>query len=59
VLANEQVVDGRGWRSNAPVERREIPGYYLAITHYADELLANVADPANRTTCTAGPSACA
>jgi leucyl-tRNA synthetase len=45
VLANEQVIDGRGWRSNAPVERREIPGYYLAITHYADELLANVADP--------------
>jgi len=47
VLANEQVIDGRGWRSNAPVERREIPGYYLAITHYADELLANVADPQN------------
>ena len=47
VLANEQVIDGRGWRSNAPVERREIPGYYLAITHYADELLANVADSAN------------
>ncbi|HEX6361857.1 MAG TPA: leucine--tRNA ligase, partial [Albitalea sp.] len=47
VLANEQVVDGRGWRSNAPVERREIPGYYLAITHYAEELLANVADPAS------------
>src|SRR5204863_6250054 len=47
VLANEQVVDGRGWRSGAPVERREIPGYYLAITHYADELLANVAEPAN------------
>ncbi|HEV7913646.1 MAG TPA: leucine--tRNA ligase, partial [Albitalea sp.] len=47
VLANEQVVDGRGWRSGAPVERREIPGYYLAITHYAEELLANVADPAN------------
>ena len=45
VLANEQVVDGRGWRSNAVVERREIPGYYLAITQYADELLANVADP--------------
>ncbi|WP_280153170.1 leucine--tRNA ligase [Piscinibacter sp. XHJ-5] len=45
VLANEQVVDGKGWRSGAPVERREIPGYYLAITHYADELLANVADP--------------
>jgi leucyl-tRNA synthetase len=47
VLANEQVVDGRGWRSGAPVERREIPGYYLAITHYAEELLANVADPAS------------
>ncbi|HEX5686034.1 MAG TPA: leucine--tRNA ligase [Ideonella sp.] len=46
VLANEQVVDGRGWRSGAPVEKREIPGYYLAITQYADELLANVADPA-------------
>ncbi len=46
VLANEQVIDGRGWRSGAPVERREIPGYYLAITQYADELLANVADPA-------------
>ncbi|HWI10710.1 MAG TPA: leucine--tRNA ligase, partial [Burkholderiaceae bacterium] len=45
VLANEQVEDGRGWRSGAIVEKREIPGYYLAITHYADELLANVADP--------------
>jgi leucyl-tRNA synthetase len=45
VLANEQVVDGRGWRSNAIVEKREIPGYYLAITQYADELLAGVADP--------------
>jgi leucyl-tRNA synthetase len=39
VLANEQVIDGRGWRSGAIVEKREIPGYYLAITHYADELL--------------------
>jgi leucyl-tRNA synthetase len=39
VLANEQVVDGRGWRSHAVVERREIPGYYLRITQYADELL--------------------
>jgi len=39
VLANEQVVDGRGWRSDAIVERREIPGYYLKITQYADELL--------------------
>jgi leucyl-tRNA synthetase len=47
VLANEQVVDGKGWRSGVPVERREIPGYYLAITQYADELLANVADPSS------------
>ncbi len=47
VLANEQVVDGRGWRSGAIVEKREIPGYYLAITKYADELLAGVADPAS------------
>jgi leucyl-tRNA synthetase len=39
VLANEQVVDGRGWRSGAPVEKREIPGYYLNITKYAEELL--------------------
>ena len=39
VLANEQVIDGRGWRSGAIVEKREIPGYYLAITKYADELL--------------------
>ena len=39
VLANEQVVDGRGWRSGAPVEKREIPGYYLKITRYAEELL--------------------
>ena len=42
VLANEQVIDGRGWRSNAPVEKREIPGYYLNITKYADELLDHV-----------------
>jgi leucyl-tRNA synthetase len=39
VLANEQVIDGRGWRTGAPVERREIPMYYLAITRYAEELL--------------------
>ena len=39
VLANEQVIDGRGWRSGALVEKREIPGYYLAITRYAEELL--------------------
>jgi leucyl-tRNA synthetase len=40
VLANEQVIDGRGWRTGAPVEKREIPGYYLRITDYAEELLA-------------------
>src|SRR5438132_2068968 len=39
VLANEQVIDGKGWRTGAEVEKREIPGYYLAITRYADELL--------------------
>jgi leucyl-tRNA synthetase len=44
VLANEQVEDGRGWRSGALVEKREIPGYYLAITRYADELLEYVRD---------------
>ena len=42
VLANEQVIDGRGWRSGALVEKREIPGYYLKITKYAGELLAAV-----------------
>jgi leucyl-tRNA synthetase len=42
VLANEQVIDGRGWRSGAPVEKREIPGYYLRITDYASELLEQV-----------------
>ena len=40
VLANEQVIDGRGWRTGAVVEKREIPGYYLKITDYAEELLA-------------------
>ena len=39
VLANEQVIDGRGWRTGAPVEKREIPMYYLRITAYAQELL--------------------
>ncbi|HEV3182088.1 MAG TPA: leucine--tRNA ligase [Steroidobacteraceae bacterium] len=39
VLANEQVIDGRGWRTGALVEKREIPMYYLNITRYADELL--------------------
>ena len=42
VLANEQVIDGKGWRSGAPVEKREIPMYYLRITDYADELLDNL-----------------
>jgi leucyl-tRNA synthetase len=42
VLANEQVIDGRGWRSDALVEKREIPMYYLRITDYADELLDNL-----------------
>ncbi|MDM7463475.1 MAG: leucine--tRNA ligase [Tepidimonas taiwanensis] len=45
VLANEQVIDGRGWRTGALVEKREIPGYYLAITKYAEELLSAVANP--------------
>src|SRR5579862_3010840 len=39
VLANEQVIDGRGWRTGAPVEKRAIPMYYLRITAYAEELL--------------------
>ena len=42
VLANEQVIDGRGWRTGAPVEKREIPMYYLAITKYAESLLADL-----------------
>jgi leucyl-tRNA synthetase len=42
VLANEQVIDGRGWRTGALVEKREIPGYYLAITQYAAELLGDL-----------------
>ncbi|RMF97060.1 MAG: leucine--tRNA ligase [Gammaproteobacteria bacterium] len=42
VLANEQVIDGRGWRSGAPVERREIPQWFLRITDYAEELLAEL-----------------
>jgi leucyl-tRNA synthetase len=48
VLANEQVIDGKGWRSGATVEKREIPGYYLKITDYAEELLAAVADPSDK-----------
>ena len=42
VLANEQVVDGRGWRTGALVEKREIPQWFLTITDYADELLAGL-----------------
>ncbi|OQS45017.1 leucine--tRNA ligase [Chromobacterium violaceum] len=42
VLANEQVVDGRGWRSGALVEKREIPMYYFRITDYAEQLLADL-----------------
>ena len=42
VLANEQVIDGKGWRTGAVVEKREIPGYYLKITAYAEELLDHV-----------------
>ena len=42
VLANEQVIDGKGWRSGAPVERREIAQWFLKITHYAEELLTDL-----------------
>ena len=44
VLANEQVVDGRGWRSGAIVERKEIPQWFLKITEYSDELLEGLED---------------
>ena len=42
VLANEQVIDGRGWRSGALVEKRDIPMYFMRITQYADELLSGL-----------------
>ena len=42
VLANEQVIDGKGWRSGAVVERREIPQWFIKITDYAEELLADL-----------------
>ena len=42
VLANEQVIDGRGWRSGALVERRKIPQWFIRITAYAEELLADL-----------------
>ena len=44
VLANEQVVDGKGWRSGVPVERRQLSQWFLKITHYADDLLAEIAN---------------
>src|SRR5690625_7745209 len=42
VLANEQVIDGRGWRSGALVERKEIPQWFIKITDYAEELLRDL-----------------
>ena len=42
VLANEQVIDGKGWRSGAVVEKKEIPQYFMKITEYADELLRDL-----------------
>ncbi len=44
VLANEQVIDGRGWRTGAPIEKREIPMYYLKITDFAEDLLGALDD---------------
>ena len=44
VLANEQVIDGLGWRSNAPVERKELEQWFVKITDYAKELLENLDD---------------
>ena len=55
VLANEQVIDGRGWRTGALVEKREIPGYYLAITNYAQELLDHVQMGNDKATLTGWP----
>ena len=44
VLANEQVIDGKGWRSGAIVERRELPQWFLKITNYCEELLSGLDD---------------
>ena len=55
VLANEQVIDGRGWRTGALVEKREIPGYYLKITDYAQELLDHVQVGGDKATLTGWP----
>ncbi|NBX20350.1 MAG: leucine--tRNA ligase [Betaproteobacteria bacterium] len=54
VLANEQVIDGKGWRTGAVVEKREIPGYYLKITDYAQELLDHVQMGNDKATLTMG-----
>ena len=42
VLANEQVIDGKGWRSGAPIEKKEIAQWYIKITDYAEELLSDI-----------------
>ncbi|GIR78236.1 MAG: hypothetical protein CM15mP80_08610 [Alphaproteobacteria bacterium] len=42
VLANEQVVDGKGWRSGAPVERRQLSQWFLSISDYAEDMLAAI-----------------
>ena len=55
VLANELVIDGKGWRTGAPVEKREIPGYYLKITDYAQELLDHVQVGGDKATLTGWP----
>src|SRR5574344_2139194 len=55
VLANEQVIDGRGWRTGALAEKREIPGYYLKITDYAQELLEHVQVGNDKATLTGWP----
>jgi leucyl-tRNA synthetase len=55
VLANEQVIDGRGWRTGALVEKREIPGYYLKISDYAQELLDHVQIGNEKATLTGWP----
>ncbi len=52
VLANEQVIDGRGWRSGAPVEKKLLSQWFLRITEFADELLDALKDAR------AGPSGC-
>ena len=44
VLANEQVIDGRGWRSGALIERKEIPQWFLKISNYSNELLDSIDD---------------